>query len=135
MPSYIKPEQALQINVINWLAYQYPNITDDVYHFANERKCTIQQGRLLKRMGVKRGVADLFLGIPRHGKSGLWVEAKTVGHYPSPDQKEFLQRQVNNNFAAACCWEFENITTIFKKYLSADDLSEYFNNVIYLKGE
>lgn len=56
----LKPEQIEHINIVEWFNYQFPKLEPDFHHFANERKCSIQQGAILKRMGVKRGVSDFF---------------------------------------------------------------------------
>ena len=53
-------EQIDHINIVNWFNYQFPELSEDLHHFANERTCSVQQGRILKRMGVKRGVSDFF---------------------------------------------------------------------------
>ena len=67
----LQREQIQHINVVNWFTYQYPDLTEDFHHFANERRCSVQHGRILKRMGVKKGVSDFFLAIPCKGYHGL----------------------------------------------------------------
>lgn len=47
----------------------------------------------MKRQGVKRGVADVILQIPKKGYASLCLEFKTLTGKQSPDQKEY-QRQV-----------------------------------------
>lgn len=130
----MKPEDICQINVMNWIAQVHPKIAKSAFHFANERKCTIQQGRLLKRKGVKRGVADVFIGIPKQGKNGLWVEIKVDDNRPTQEQKEFLELQVENGYAAACCWELDACIRIIGNYLSDDTMEGYFDYVIYQKN-
>ena len=42
-------------------------------------------------MGVKAGVADIFLAYPENNKHGLWMEIKANNKSPvSPSQKKFL---------------------------------------------
>lgn len=62
------------------------------YHFANERKCGVVQGKILKRKGVKKGVADCFLPRPSQGQgfSGLWIELKIYPRKATIEQVEFL---------------------------------------------
>lgn len=129
----MKDEQICQINVINWLRNKYPEIEKLTYHFANERKCSIVQGRLLKRMGVKRGISDLFISVPRQNRNGLWLEIKVKNGKLSEEQKEFLESQVKNNFAAACCWDLEAVISVVSNYLSNNDFSMQFESVIYKK--
>lgn len=46
----------------------------------------------LKRQGVKRGVTDVILQIPRNGYGCLDMEFKTDDGYQSADQKEFQKQ-------------------------------------------
>lgn len=52
-----------------------------------ERDRAIAGGKL-KAEGVKSGVPDLFLPVPRHGMHGLWVEMKKPGLYNSKKTRE-----------------------------------------------
>lgn len=113
----LQPEQAEHINVVNWFNYQYPELSDDLHHFANERKCSIQQGRLLKRMGVKKGVADFFLAIPLDGYAGFWLELKVGKNKVSPEQEAFLRRKTERGYQCASCWGFEAAKELITTYL------------------
>lgn len=113
----MQPEQVEHINIVNWFNYQYPTLADDFHHFANERRCSIQQGRLLKRMGVKKGVADFFLAIPLKGKAGLWMELKVGKNKPTKEQIEFAERKMMRNYEFAFVWGFENAKEIIMDYL------------------
>ena len=113
----LKPEQIEQINLINWFNHQYPQYSDDLHHFANERRCSVQEGITLKRMGVKRGVADLFLAVPLNGKSGLWIELKIGKNKLTKDQKEFLSRKRLRGYDAMCVYGKESAKEIIKSYL------------------
>ena len=42
-----------------------------VFHIANERRCSVQEGRNLKRKGVKAGVLDVFHMISNSEYNGL----------------------------------------------------------------
>lgn len=110
-------EQALQINLIAWFTYTYPEFKDDIHHFANERKCTPQYGMLLKRMGVKKGVSDIFLAIPRNDKAGLWLELKVGKNRPTMDQMAFLERKELQGYASGWCASLDEAKTIISDYL------------------
>jgi hypothetical protein len=105
------------INTVNWFKHHYPELDLDFHHFANERKCSVQTGRILKRMGVKRGVADFFLAFPQNGKAGLWIELKVGTNKPSKEQKEFLARKLQRGYECACVWGSEAAQEIIKIYL------------------
>lgn len=113
----LKPEQIDHINIVNWFNYNFPELEPDFHHFANERKCSIAEGRTLKRMGVKRGVADFFLAIPVKEYSGLWIELKSNNGKLSPEQKLFLERKRQRGYQAVTCWGFEETKAIILIYL------------------
>lgn len=114
----LQPEQTEHINTVNWFNYQFPELAQDFHHFANERKCSIQQGRTLKRMGVKKGVSDFFLAFPQNGKSGLWIELKVGKNKPTPEQLAFAERKVFRGYQVAFVWGFEAAKEIIIAYLA-----------------
>jgi hypothetical protein len=84
------PEQIIQINFINWFKHAYPELKKYIFHFANERKCSLAEGKVLKRMGVSAGVSDIFLAYPKNDKHGLWIEIKYGKNKLTDSQKKFL---------------------------------------------
>lgn len=115
-------EQIDHINLVNWFNYKFPELAEDFHHFANERKCSTQQGRTLKRMGVKKGVSDFFLALPQENYSGLWIELKVNSGKLSPEQKQFIDRKNERGYCALpVCGETAAkmvILTYLKDYLS-----------------
>jgi VRR-NUC domain-containing protein len=110
-------ERIDHINTVNWFKHHYPELDADLHHFANERRCTPQEGRILKRMGVKRGVPDFFLAIPHKGKAGLWIELKVGDNKPSKEQKEFLARKLERGYEAVCVWGTTAARDVIAAYL------------------
>lgn len=123
----LQKEQIDHINIVNWFEYQFPELADDFHHFANERRCTIQQGRLLKRMGVKKGVADFFLAIPTKGYAGLWIELKVGKGKLSQEQTAFLERKNTRGYHAVSVWGFETAIEVIKFYLSEIKTNRIYN--------
>ena len=113
----LQPEQAEHINVVNWFNYQFPELADDFHHFANERKCSIQTGRTLKRMGVKKGVSDFFLALPLDGYAGFWLELKVGKNKVTPEQDAFMNRKMARGYLCAACWGFEAAKELISIYL------------------
>ncbi len=113
-----KSEQIDHINTVNWFNHYYPELQDDFHHFANERRCSVQEGRMLKRMAVKKGVADFFLALPMNGKSGLWIELKVGKNKPSKEQNAFLERKATRGYEVACVWGTEAAREVIKAYLT-----------------
>ena len=81
----------------------------------------------LKRLGVRPGVPDLFLPVPRHGLSGLWIEMKREALRPktpkgrggvSPDQAWWLKELWKRGYQASVAWGFEEARGIIERYLA-----------------
>ena len=75
----------------------------------------------LKRQGVKAGVSDMFLPVPRNGFHGLYIEMKRdKRHGPSrvsPDQKEFHTDMLANGYACEVCYGAEEAINTIKQYM------------------
>lgn len=80
------PEARLQIAVVQHLALAgVPDLM--FFKINNEGKRLPQAGLFLKRLGLRPGVADLFIGAP--GKPPLFLELKSRGQKPTPAQEAF----------------------------------------------
>jgi len=110
-------ERIDHINTVNWFHHKFPELSDDFHHFANERRCSPIEGRMLKRMGVKRGVADFFLAFPYNGKAGLWIELKAGKNKPTKEQQAFLERKSSRGYECACVWGTEGAREVIEEYL------------------
>jgi hypothetical protein len=54
----------------------------------------------LKATGVKAGVHDIFLAVPRKLYHGLFIELKKIGGKPRPDQLVFMEHVRSQSYAA-----------------------------------
>lgn len=99
----LKPEQIEHINLVNWFKYNFPELEEDFHHFANERRCSVQEGRTLKRMGVKKGVPDFFLAVPQDEFHGCWIELKAGKGKLTPEQEQFLYRKTQRGYFCVSC--------------------------------
>lgn len=103
----VASEAQEQAAVISWWrlahkSYGVPEYT--LLHIANEGTGSAARGRLQKRQGVRAGVADLFLSVPRGAFSGLWIEMKRQRDgYVRPQQKEFLSEMQRLGYDCAVC--------------------------------
>jgi hypothetical protein len=80
------PEAEIQIAVIKYCLYK--NIP--VLHYAAERKCSIQLGMLLRRLGVRAGVSDLMFLNPDNYPVA-WLELKAGKNKPTKLQLAFIK--------------------------------------------
>lgn len=100
-----------------WFYKQFPGLQEDIHHFANERQCSPRFGKHLKEMGVKKGVADIFLAIPNNGKAGLWIELKVLNGRLTKEQREFLSRKTARGYVALAVWGWEDAKEATLSYL------------------
>jgi hypothetical protein len=110
-------EQLEQIRLVNWFHFNFPEFADDLHHFANQRKCSPREGRQLKLMGVKRGVSDIFLGIPTKYYHGLWIELKVEKGKLTKEQIAFIERKNKRGYFAIAVWGFEAARRVILEYL------------------
>jgi hypothetical protein len=73
-----------------------------------------------KRMGVREGVADYLLAIPRRdGSGGLWLELKAAGGRVSDEQRAFL-RDMADDYACAVAWGWQSAAKAVGDYLRGE---------------
>lgn len=88
-----------------------------LHHVANERNCTPAQGAQLKRMGVRRGVPDLDLPVPRGKYHGLRIEMKDEDGHLGPDQDWWLGEFREQGYFAECCHGWQAAVRVIEWYL------------------
>ena len=96
-----------------------------VFHCANERKCSPQYGAMLKRLGTRAGVSDLFFPRGNSEFKGIWIEMKSIVGKPSPAQLQFLDEMRAEGYmgivangaqeAINCIVDFYNLPGRYKK--------------------
>lgn len=112
------PEDREMLLLFDWIRLR-PDIHPYAWHTANERRTSIQQGVKLKRLGVKAGVADVTIAIPRNGLHGIFIEMKAGKGKLTPKQKEFLDNMTSQGYLAVCCHGFEAAKQVIETYLKS----------------
>lgn len=97
-------EQYLFFRKLEWLEKQHPEVK---WCFAtlNGMKIGPRSAMIAKRAGMKNGVCDILLLIPRKGYNGLLIELKQRdgGAGASDAQKEFLQFEREQGYHGVVC--------------------------------
>lgn len=115
-------ENQHQMMVMKWT--QQPSIRQKwpelklLFHIPNERHCTPQQGKNLQRMGVKRGVPDMYLPVPRGKYHGLFVELKTSTGRPSEEQKWWGTELLAQGYFWEICHTWESAVRVLDWYMN-----------------
>lgn len=76
------------------------------------------QASIMVGEGLTKGVADLFLAIPRCGLHGLFIEMKTPVGTWDKEQREFAERQISQGYGYVICWCQNDFESATKKYLT-----------------
>ena len=115
-------EQAI---VIEWCALNPP--ANQI--FATPNGCPIgtlspRKAVAMKKSGLKKGVADLFLPVPKRNRAGtiiscgLFIEMKKKrGGVLSPEQAAFLDQMKSNGYTAICANGADEAIAQIQKYL------------------
>ncbi|WP_345198921.1 VRR-NUC domain-containing protein [Kistimonas scapharcae] len=109
---------------MNWMRCRHPTRFVYLFHPPNGGHRNKVTGAKLKRMGVKRGVPDVFYMEGRGCYSGLVVEFKATppkDSVVSKEQREWIDRLRAQRFRAVVCKGFEAIKKEFEWYLSLPD--------------
>lgn len=110
-----------QAAVIRWWGlvcgrYGVPELC--LMHIANEGTRSAARGRLMKSQGVRAGVSDLFLSVPRGGFCGLWVEMKRKGGRVRPEQREFLRNMQALGYEGVVCHGADEARAVITAYMT-----------------
>lgn len=77
-------------------------------------------GAILKREGVRSGVSDLFLMVPRDRYHGLFLELKTETGTPSAAQTTFITEAAKQGYAAGCAYGTKDAVRYIEAYLRGE---------------
>lgn len=108
-------EETIHRTVIEWVCLK-PSIQHLVLHFPNEGKRSARYGKLLKDLGLRPGVSDLFVALARHGHHGLWIELKSARGIVSKVQKQFLEDMERQGYGTAICRSIDETITLLDWY-------------------
>ena len=82
-------ESQIQKDFVKWFRARYATIEPLFFAVGNGGARNVWTAKIMKDEGVRAGVSDLILLIPRHGYAGLLIETKTPDGKQSESQKEF----------------------------------------------
>lgn len=88
-----------------------------MHHIPNGGFRNKAEAARLKRQGVKAGVADIFLPVPRGDRHGLYIEMKVGDNKPSKLQAEFLRFVEGQGFEVSVCYSTEQAICSIMSYL------------------
>ena len=111
-----------QENVIKWT--QQPSVHDRwpelslLHHIPNGGTRKPAEAKHLKDQGVKRGVPDLCLPVPRGKYHGLYIEMKTEHGHTSDEQEWWGDKLSAQGYAWKVCHGWQAAVSVLEWYMS-----------------
>ena len=97
-------EASEQISLVAHIDQFYPALGEYLFAIPNGGKRTPATAALMRKMGQRPGVPDLFYSRPRHGAHGLYIEMKRRrGGQLSDNQKVKLALFAGAGYATVVC--------------------------------
>lgn len=112
-------ESVEQINLFRWAAYASGGMPELglLYHIPNGGKRDITTAKRLKAEGVKAGVPDLCLPVPRGIYHGLYIELKAGKNKTTTNQNRWLDDLLKQGYCVAVCYGWEAASKVLTDYL------------------
>jgi len=112
----VVPEDVEQAHLIRWARLAectYPELAR-LFHVPNGGLRNRIVAAKLVGQGVRPGVPDLCLPVPRETFHGLWIEMKSMTGRTSPEQRDWLVFLAAQGYATAVCkgWDAARDTII-----------------------
>ena len=110
-------ESQIQKDCVRWFRERYAEIEPLFFSVANGGARNVWTAKIMKDEGVRAGVADLILLIPRHGFACLCIEMKTPDGKQSDSQKVFekMCKQYRNKYVV--CHSLPEFQKVVMEYL------------------
>jgi len=109
-------EQEALIAWCGWMVNQHPELKL-IYHVPNGGSRNTLEAANLKRQGVKAGVPDLCLPVPKNGFHGLYIEMKYGKNKTTEAQKEWLDALTEQGYFTVVCYGAEEAERVLSRYL------------------
>ena len=75
-----------------------------------------------RESGVKAGVPDLFVPVPKGGFSGLFIELKVGRNTATETQKQWLELLGGNGYRAEVCRGARAAIELIREYIGEADI-------------
>ena len=110
-------ESAVQSSCVTWFRFRYPKLEPLFFAVPNGGYRSRITAARMKAEGVRRGVADLILLVPRHGYASLCIEMKMRTGRQSDAQKEFQKAAEGEGNRYVVCRSFDEFRKVIEEYL------------------
>lgn len=109
-------EQMSVIEWANWNTGRFPEL-QLLFHVPNGGKRNAAEAVRFKAMGVKAGVPDLCLPVPRNGFAGLYIEMKYGKNRTTKEQEKWITALRQQGYKVVVCYGGIAATKELESYL------------------
>lgn len=124
MKAPVPTEHEEQAVVIAWWSMYAPLKKIDyrlLFAIPNGSDKSPAQAAKFKREGLRPGVPDLLLALPRNGKAGLFIEMKRIGGRvkPGSEQDQYIQLLRAVGYEAVECAGADEAIAVIERYFKS----------------
>lgn len=111
-------EQATLFNWARMQMWKHPCLAL-MYHIPNEGQRSKANGGRMVAEGLKKGVPDICLPVPRGRYHGLYIELKRLkGGRPTDEQKDWIEKLRAQGYMAEICNGWAAASQVILAYLT-----------------
>lgn len=110
-------ESQIQKDFVRWVRNRYPQIEPLFFSVPSGGVRNPWTAKIMRDEGMRAGVSDLILLVPRHGFAGLLMETKTPDGKQSEAQKEFERLATEYHYLYKVYRSVEEGQQIIKWYI------------------
>jgi hypothetical protein len=103
----------------SWRLEKHPELKL-LHHVPNGGSRNKLEAANLKRQGVKSGVPDICLPVPRNGFHGLYIEMKWGKNKTTAEQKWWLESLRQQGYKTAVCYDADAAIDTICEYVGID---------------
>lgn len=111
-------EEQEQRKFFDYLALQSDPLCKLPYHQVNQGKRGYQYAKMLQRTGMKRGIPDVFIPIPKGIYHGFFIEFKVRPNKPTEDQEQWLDALTSQGYLCMVAYSGDEAIKAFSLYLA-----------------
>lgn len=110
-------EHQLQAAFFEWLELKHPEINEVTFSVPNGVRCSRSQAVKLIKEGLKAGVPDVFMGVPRGTFPGLFIEFKIKPNKPSKVQEARIENFLAQGFKCEVIYNIDDAMKLVGDYV------------------
>ena len=110
-------ESQIQKDCVKWFRQRYEMIEPLFFSVSNGGARNPWTAKIMKDEGVRAGVSDLILLVPKHGYAALLIEMKKPDGKQSDSQKEFERLAKEYHYKYVICRELSTFQRLMIWYI------------------